>query len=163
MKAIFFLLSIFILSCSQQKGNKPETLEDKIELSSKNNKNFNWLIGNWKRLNNDGEKKTFENWKKEIDNRFIGHGFVIKGLDTIWQEKMILSKKDSIWALEVETPGNRNLIEFILTEHNSNSFTVENPNHDFPKKIKYWKNKEKPNALVTGNEMKLNFEFERIK
>jgi len=76
---------------------------------------------------------------------------------------MILSQHDSIWILAVKTPGNNDLVKFRMTEHDSNSFTVENPTHDFPNKIKYWKNGEKLNALVTGKENELIFEFERIR
>lgn len=164
-KILLFLIGLFILSCNQKANTKPEAIENKTELSSinENIESFDWLVGNWKRLDNELENKTFENWKKETNNRFLGHGFVMKELDTIWQEKMILSKKESIWVLEVNTPGNDDLVEFSLTEYDSNSFTVENPNHDFPKKIKYWKNKEKLSALVSGNENEINFEFERIK
>jgi len=164
-KTLFFLIGICMLSCNQQKSKRPESIENKMESSSINdhNKSFDWLLGNWKRLDNDIEKKTFENWEKETNNRFLGHGFIMKGLDTIWQEKMILSQHDSIWILAVKTPGNNDLVKFRMTEHDSNSFTVENPTHDFPNKIKYWKNGEKLNALVTGKENELIFEFERIR
>ncbi len=163
-KTLFFLIGIFILSCNPERSNTTESLEDKTEVKNlkDSTKNFDWLVGNWKRLNNDTEKNTFENWKKETNNRYLGHGFILKGSDTIWQEKMILSLHDSDWELEVKTPGNNDLVKFTLTEHDSNSFLVENPKHDFPKKIKYWKNGAKLNALVTGNENELHFEFERL-
>lgn len=153
-----------MLSCNQKRSNKQQPFENNTEFNNTNKKHesFDWLVGKWKRLSNNNEKKTFENWKKETNKKFLGHGFIMKGLDTIWQEKMILSKLDSSWVLAIKTPGNSDFVAFKLTECEANSFTVENPNHDFPKKIKYWKTKEKLNALVSGTENELNFEFERI-
>lgn len=163
-KTLFLLIGVFILSCNQKTISKSELQKNETinSIAKENNESFDWLVGNWERIDNEIDNHTFENWKKETNNKFLGHGFIMKGLDTIWQEKMTLSKKDSNWVLEVKTPGNNDLIKFRLTELGSNSLTVENPNHDFPKKIKYWKNKEKLNALVSGNENELNFEFESI-
>ena len=160
---LFVFISLIITSCNQKKSSKTEATVNKTVESNLNNENFDWLVGNWIRLNNDSDKKTFENWKKETDQQLLGHGFVMQSLDTIWQEKMILRKTDSIWVLEVKTPGNNDMVQFKMTNHTQNSFMVENPQHDFPKKIKYWKNKERLSALVSGDENELTFEFAPIK
>ncbi len=160
MKTLAILLiGICLFSCNQ----KNKSNSDLTQTGGKEGfQNFDWLVGKWKKLNDEAGKATFENWEKETPTRFMGHGFVIQKSDTIWQEKMVFSKNDSIWTLNVKTPGNSDLVEFKLTKHDSNSFVVENLMHDFPKKIKYWKDDEQLNALVEGDSMKIEFEFERV-
>jgi len=49
-----------------------------------------------------------------------------------------------------------------MSKFDNKGFTCENEVLDFPKKIKYWKNGDKINALVSGDGMEITFEFERI-
>ena len=100
---------------------------------------------------------------KDSDVRYLGHGFIMKGTDTVWQEKMVLMNTDSLWTLEVKTPGNNAVVQFKLTEYEPVSFTVENQNHDFPKMITYWKDGGHIKALVAGDSLKIAYEFESIK
>jgi len=165
-KIVVILMLSSVFACSPKQGNDEKSEEKIIKsetLQAIDNPNFDWLVGNWKRLSEDAQKETFENWVKKTDSQFLGHGFVMAGSDTVWQERMELSKSDSIWVLKVETPGNDDLVSFTLTEHNSHSFIVENPAHDFPKKIKYWKDNEALKALVSGGENEISFEFEKLK
>lgn len=46
--------------------------------------------------------------------------------------------------------------------HNENEFTCENREIDFPNKIKYWKKGNRINAMVSGGEMAISFEFEKL-
>ena len=52
-------------------------------------------------------------------------------------------------------------ITFNMTNFNQQEFVCENKTLDFPKLIKYWKNGNKINALVSGDDMKISFEFEK--
>lgn len=163
-KTLILLLGIFLVSCNQKNKSNSSVaeMEKANDQKEKISENFNWLTGKWKRLNEEAGKETFENWKKQTSNKFLGHGFVMHKLDTVWQEKMILSKIDSTWTLSIKTPGNNDLVKFNLVEYDSNSFTAENPAHDFPKKIKYWKNNEQLYAVVEGDSMKIKFDFENV-
>ncbi|MCG8697950.1 MAG: DUF6265 family protein [Bacteroidales bacterium] len=152
-----FIIGILLCSCNMQQ--KSESIKN--DTNEKSSQNFDWLLGNWIRISNDTINKTFENWKKESGTLYFGHGFVMKGTDTIWQEKMVLTKNDSIWTLRVKTAENDNFVEFGLTKCNDNSFTVENPIHDFPKRINYWKAGEILNATVAGDSLKIEFEFRK--
>ncbi len=49
-----------------------------------------------------------------------------------------------------------------MAHFNEQEFTCENKELDFPKKIKYWKNGDRINALVSGDDLEISFEFERI-
>tara|TARA_B100000965_G_C19507196_1_gene720249 strand:- start:364 stop:885 length:522 start_codon:yes stop_codon:yes gene_type:complete len=165
---ITFLFTIsFLLACTPKPKATKAKEESSIVVDSITNQlkrtiNFDWLVGKWKRLQEDDPNQTFEVWQKKSDGRFLGHGYVMQNQDTVWQEKMTLIKKDSSWTLQVKTPGNQDLVEFQLSEFDSTSFTVENYNHDFPKKIKYWINNNHLQAIVEGDSIKLEFLFEKL-
>ena len=82
--------------------------------------------------------------------------------DTIQLEKIDLKKLDNKWVLKVQLQGEPGPVTFIMTGYNEKEFVCENKEHDFPKLIKYWKNGNKLSALVSGDEMKISFDFDRI-
>jgi hypothetical protein len=155
-KFLFPALLLFAINACNQKttesaGNYPNKRE-----------NFDWLIGNWKQLNENTKSETFEFWSKISETQYAGHGFVMSGKDTTWQEKMDLSLSDSTWTMTIVTPGNEDMVKFDMTTYSDSTFNVENPKHDFPKLIKYWKTKDKLNASVSGEGKEIPFEFSRL-
>ena len=149
------------MSCNQTKkekqkeGIKSETMIEKSE-------NFDWLLGKWKRLNEEEGKETFENWNKINDTEYSGIGFTMQNGDTIKQEKIRLTKTSEKWNLTVKVPEESESITFNGISHNETEFTCENNEIDFPNKIKYWKNGNRINAMVSGGEMEIPFEFEKL-
>jgi len=149
------------MSCNQTKkekqkeGIKSETMIEKSE-------NFDWLLGKWKRLNEEEGKETFENWNKINDTEYSGIGFTMQNGDTIKQEKIRLTKTSGKWNLTVKVPEEPESITFNGISHNETEFTCENNEIDFPNKIKYWKNGNRINAMVSGGEMEIPFEFEKL-
>lgn len=129
---------------------------------SETNQNFDWLLGDWKRINNQENQQTFETWIKNSNTEYSGIGFTLQNLDTISQEKMMLIKSDSEWRLEVVSPEDSASTIFKMTKMNTNRFICENPAIEFPKKIEYWKEEEKMKAKVSNETMEIPFEFERI-
>lgn len=157
-------VGFWMISCNQKNQNetKIDSNNQQVEQISEATENFDWLLGKWKRLDGTDETEMFEYWEKNSSDTFLGHGFLMNSTDTVWQEKMVLSNDDSNWTLKVETPGNNDMVEFTLVEQSIHSFTVENALHDFPKRIAYWKDNEQLKALVKGDSMELEYEFERI-
>ena len=127
-----------------------------------NSENFDWLLGKWKRLNEEEGKETFENWGKVSVNEYSGIGFTMQNGDTIKQENIQLIKVDKKWNLVVKVPDEAESITFKMTQFNEKEFVCENHEIDFPNKIKYWKNGYRINASVSNSEMEIPFEFERI-
>ena len=161
MTYLLIILICFLLhSCDQTKKDqtKHQAGTKPIELN-KANANIGWLLGKWKRLNDEEGKTTLENCKLKSQDNYKGHGFTMKGVDTVWQEKMTLTQTENNWVLEVKTPGNKDMVSFEMTDHSQHSFTVENPTHDFPKAIKYWKDNQHLKALVKADSMEIEFEF----
>ncbi|MBT3383057.1 MAG: hypothetical protein HN778_02560 [Prolixibacteraceae bacterium] len=129
---------------------------------SKTTENFDWLLGNWKRNNEEAGKETFEVWEKTSNSEYIGLGFTMQNGDTIKQEKIKLIKLNGKWDMEVKVPEEAESIIFKMSEFDKNEFTCVNEVLDFPNKIKYWRNGDKINALVSGGDMEIPFEFEKI-
>jgi len=75
----------------------------------------------------------------------------VQGSDTIKQEKIRIAKQSGKWILTVKVPEETESITFPITELKYNEFTCTNDSLDFPKQIRYWKNGEKINALVSGD------------
>lgn len=157
MKSFLSLLIVFGLLTSCQKDKKQP-----LDESSTKEENFDWLLGKWQRINDKEGQLTYELWKKESHGKYLGHGFVMMANDTVWEEVMELSQKDTLWVLEVKTPGNIDNVSFAMTQVDSVSFTVENPFHDFPKQINYNLKDNKLKALVSGDEVSVDFEFEKL-
>jgi len=150
--------TLFFNSCIENDNKETKTkVEEKIS-----NENFDWLLGNWKRLNEEEGKETFENWEKIKETEYSGIGFTMQNGDTIKQEKIRLTKTSGKWNLTVKVPEESEAITFNGVSHNENEFICENNEMDFPNRIKYWKNGDKINAAVSGGKMKISFEFERL-
>ena len=158
-KILILLIGVLIISCNQKKNEKtdvkPTTLIEKSE-------NFDWLLGKWKRLNEEEGKETFEHWKKIKETEYSGIGFTMQNGDTIKQEKIRLTKVNGKWNLTVKVPEESESITFNGISHNENEFTCENNEIEFPNKIKYWRNGNRINAMVSGGEMEILFEFEKL-
>ena len=157
IKLPFLIATIFVIvSCNPATNEKKNNSKKAVE-------NFDWLLGKWERLHEEAGKKTFENWKKISQNEYSGIGFTLQNADTIKQEKIRITKQNGKWILTVKVPEETESITFPITELKSDEFTCTNDSLDFPKQIRYWKNGEKINALVSGDSLKIDFEFERLK
>lgn len=164
MKALLpFIIICLMLSCTAAEKESTKQSNKQVEKSASQEDNFNWLLGNWKRLNETAGKETFETWKKISASEYFGLGYTLQNGDTIFQEHMQLLKTDKSWDLTVKQPQESTSVTFKGTSHTDNAFTCENKKHDFPTKIKYWKNEANINASVSNAEMEIAFEFERMK
>nr|WP_297306288.1 DUF6265 family protein [uncultured Flavobacterium sp.] len=125
--------------------------------------NFDWLLGNWERLNDNSEHKTFENWYKINETEYSGTGFTLKNGDTISQEEMLLAKQNNEWNLSVSIPSNKEATVFKVTSISENTFICENQTNDFPKKIEYWFEDANLKATISNPEREIKFIFEKNK
>lgn len=163
-KILILLIGISIYSCDQKKETNTKSTPDKEQSKIvMQTENFDWLLGKWKRLNEEVGKETFENWKKISEVEYSGIGFTLQNSDTIKQEKIRLTKSDGNWNIEVKVPEETMSITFKGVSHSKNEFTCENNEIDFPNRIKYWKTGDRLNASVSNIEMEIPFEFEKLK
>lgn len=161
MKTIFKFTVITFIAFAFTMCNTKQY--ENTETTTKKSENFDWILGKWQRINEQRGKVTFENWKKINDSEYSGIGFTIQNNDTINQEIMRILQTDGKWNLFVKTPEEKDFIKFEMSEIKEDKFEFKNDTLDFPKLIKYWKNGDNINALVSGDSLKLSFEFQQIK
>lgn len=160
MKTILKFLVITFIAFAFTMCNTKQN--ENTETTTKKSENFDWLLGKWQQTNEEKDKTTFEYWEKINDWEYNGIGFTIQNNDTMSQEKMRILETDGKWDLFVKTPEEKEFIKFEMSEIKEDRFEFKNDTLDFPKLIKYWKNGDKINALVSGDSLKLSFEFKRI-
>lgn len=120
---------LILASCQEKSENKYEKLEK-----------MNWLVGQWE--NTTPEGLLTETWTKVNDSTFSGQTYFIKNeKDTVHSESIVLtqSKGEVIYRPTVKGQNNDEPVDFKLTSEVENSFTFENPKHDYPQKIVYKK------------------------
>lgn len=108
--------------------------------TSDNNKTFKKLYaleGTWKMTTKRGA--ICEEWKKVDKNYLQSRGYMIKGTDTIVNERVALTNTAAgiFYTSTVEDQNNKQPIAFKMTKAENNIFVFENPRHDFPKRIVY--------------------------
>ncbi len=131
--------------------------------NQKSDESFDWLLGEWQRTNEEENLTTYEYWKKISDTEYEGLGIRLQQTDTLFQENIKLVKSDKTWNLLVITKEDSIPTTFKVTKIESTSFTCENPDNEFPNKIRYFIEGDLLKALVSNEEMEIPFQFERIK
>lgn len=132
--------------------------EDKMALVHQKT-DFDWLLGSWIRTNEKEGLKTFEHWKQINDTEFKGIGYTLKEADTVWQESIKLIKIKEQWNFVVKGQDADAPTVFKVTKIEIASFTCENPDNEFPKKIRYTKVEKGLNAVISGDGKVILFQF----
>lgn len=147
-----------MLSCNKKhETSQIQANEEKI------NQSFDWLVGDWKRVNEQEDRQTFETWVKKNDTVYSGESFTLKNLDTISQEKIMLTRlANSNWKIEVSSLNDSIPTSFKVTTIDTNHFVCENSTIEFPKKIEYWKEGNTIKAKISNETMEIPFEFEKV-
>lgn len=154
-RSLFLLILLgFFLSCKN--ANPSGAFNDQPSIA---NENFDWLIGNWERTNEEEGKETFENWVKVNQMEYHGFGFTMEHEDTIWQENMKLISRDTNWDFEVTQKGENQPTIFRLKNIEINRFDSENQDNPFPKIISYFRIRNKLHAIISGGGTEIPFDF----
>jgi hypothetical protein len=135
-----------------------------IHCATAQHKNFKWLTGSWKI---QGEN-VFEVWGvKEGSQDLSGRSFRVKGADTVVTEVISLSYYNGSFHYIPDIAGDQPPIDFIITASDGQSFVAENPQHDFPKIIRYRyvrkEGREMIEASIEGNGKVISYSFEKLK
>jgi hypothetical protein len=127
-------------------------------------KEFNWLLGTWKLK----DKNIYERWSLASDGKsFEGLSFRVKEKDTIVTEKIRFMFDGSAFHYMPDVAGPQGEIDFKITTFSSTSFVAENPQHDFPKLIRYAfvrkEGRDYLEAAIEGNGKVIPYNYERLK
>ena len=127
-------------------------------LISIQDENFEWLLGNWIRLNDENGIITTESWEKSSNGIYTGRGLAMKNNDTVFREDLRILKKNGNWIYEV-TGVNADTTNFIIASVSYSSFTAVNPKNPFPKKINYHLENGRLIAEISDDDKRIVFEF----
>jgi hypothetical protein len=126
-------------------------------------KEFSWLIGTWKVT----DKNMFETWSRAGDHKSLnGTSYKVSASDTtVLEQTRIVFKQNSFYYI-ADVSGNQAPVNFAITWFDGVSFVAENPQHDFPKVIRYklvrTEGKEFINASIEGDGKVVPYTFEKI-
>jgi len=143
-KFIFVLTILLVCTCGK---SKEETSLD-------------WMLGSWELTNNSQGTKTYESWTKKSKDEYIGLGCTLKDKDTVFKESLSIIKINNIWNYKVVGVNDApTLFKFI--SNTTNSFTCENPQNEFPKKISYSFDGEHLKAIISDSTNEIPFLFKQ--
>jgi Domain of unknown function (DUF6265) len=129
-------------------------------LNAQSVKELSWLAGTWNRINVKAGRTAHERWI-QTEGGLQGWGVNLNGADTSFVEKLRIVTKDSKLYYVADVAQNKEATYFLITEVTTTSFTCENPEHDFPKKIVYQLDGNKLKATISGNGKAMDYFFER--
>lgn len=138
-KLVFLLFCIGLISCAKEELKKPD-----------------FLVGYWNRTNNNPGSLTYEIW----DTDFTGIGFTMQQSDTVFKEILSIVKINDTLVLKVEGVNETPTL-FKFTEQSETSFTCENPENEFPKKIRYFMDGDLLKAVISANKDSVEFAFQK--
>lgn len=125
---------------------------------------FEWLIGTWK----SPAGNIYERWEKAPDaEHLLGKAFLLKGPDTTVTETITLKYANGYFHYIPDVAGDQPPVDFTITATDDRSFVAENPQHDFPKIIRYklvWREgRDILEAQIEGNGKVTAYVFEKVK
>jgi len=153
LRKLFLLLPFFFFVTESY---AQETAAQKI-------KKLSWLSGKWIRTNAKAGESGYEMWTKTADNKLVGKGVTLKGKETIFVENLELTIRHNEIYYVVTITGEKKPVYFKLIALTDNSFTCENAQHDFPKKIAYTKTGNKVKAVISGDGKSIDYDFTAAK
>jgi hypothetical protein len=125
---------------------------------------FQWLVGTWKIKN----KPVYEVWKTAEDGITLsGISFKINQSDTVIMEKINLTYSEGYYHYIPDVAENVTAVDFTISTFDEKSFVATNPEHDFPKVIRYTivrkDHTEQLRATIEGNGKVIPYTFEKIR
>jgi len=123
---------------------------------------FSYLLGSWKRTNEEAGKETFEQWSKINDELYVGLGYTMMASDTIWKEDVELRRSEDHWHFEVIGQGDSIPTPFKVTKIQASAFECYNPVNEFPKTIRYARDGALLKATISDGETKIPFVFTKL-
>ena len=120
-----------------------------------------WLEGNWQRTNAKPGRSGVEQWKKLSATEWLGKGISLRGVDTVFVEKLKIVAKDNALFYVADVPQNKTEVYFQITTLTEKGFVCENEHHDFPKKMEYEYNGSVLKATISGNGQAMEFIFKK--
>lgn len=108
---------------------------------------LSWMAGQWA---SEADGVTYEEaWLAPLGGVMLGVNRVAAKEETYGTEQLRIFEEDGQLIYEA-SPIGQAPVRFPLTSANGQRAVFENPEHDFPKRIEYWREGELLHAVVSG-------------
>jgi hypothetical protein len=161
MRLLISILLLTVFACS------PKTKIGALETKQTEEviwKGLQRLLGEWY----DSSQNVYEEWELNGNFNLKGEEYtkdVAGNHITSSRYKLMWAPEKAItYAATVMKDNMGKETRFVLTQADKDSYTFENPQHDFPKKIKYViKGPDAIEATISAGEKWLTYKFIRVK
>jgi hypothetical protein len=114
------------------------------------------------------DKNVFEDWKVDVDGKTLyGSSYRIQNSDTIAMEDIRFTYAANRFHYIPDLAGAQGPVDFTVTSHDLYGFVAENPQHDFPKLIRYKlvrkDNRDRIEASIEGDGKIISYLYERVR
>jgi uncharacterized protein YciI len=166
--ALFLLSFAFVVtSCAQSLRSGRATVAEAaaIDSGTPNLKPLYWLADDWVLLRNGQASQSYESWQYVNDSLFQATSFTLRpNGDTLVTETIDLTVQNGAihYIPTVKGQNDNKPVPFRLAEQEGVSWVFENPDHDFPKRIRYaLVGHDTLHAQISGSGKEINFAFLR--
>jgi hypothetical protein len=121
-----------------------------------------WLAGTWENLQSRPGETVLEVWQMEPEGHLSGKGIIIRSADTIVTERLQIVQREGTYYYVADVSHNPAPVFFEITEFGPDGFVVQNPGHDFPKKIVYNLREEGIVATASGDGREFTSRFRKM-
>lgn len=115
---------------------------------------LSWLTGTW--VTEDGDTVTTETWRDDL----TATNTTTKDGNVVHTETIRIERRDGE-TFYVASPSGQATTAFRLTTATSTSVTFENPDHDYPKRIRYERRGDSLVATISGDGRSSAWRFSR--
>ena len=130
-------LTFFVAVCALMLNQAAQAQDKKLKLED-----LKWLSGCWKN-GKEARKESFEQWTKPVGNAMLGIGATLSRDNQISSyEYMRIEAKDNGDLVFTAKPSDKNETSFTLTSSDEKNLIFENPQHDFPQRVIYQRQKD---------------------
>ncbi|MEO8648274.1 MAG: DUF6265 family protein [Acidobacteriota bacterium] len=123
--------------------------------------------GCWERSDKNGAVIVSEQWMKPAGTSILGMGRTVRDGKTVDHEFMRIENRADGLYFVARPKANAEETEFKLKSRTANSFTFENPEHDFPQRVIYSFGNGTMTGRIEGNNkgkpMGIDFPFKKVK
>lgn len=99
-----------------------------------------FMAGTW--VHEDGDEVSEESWLEPRGDALVGVNRTVKAGQTVFYEHLRLTADVDGGVTYWASPRGATATAFALTAHDAGWARFENPEHDFPKRITYWRGDE---------------------
>ena len=133
-----------------------------IQAKSQSLSELEWMLGTWATDASEGESQSFEIWNRMSEQQFQGVAYTVSKKDTSVTESLEIAFKMEQAYYIADVPQNPTPVYFRIVEMTDTSLIVENPRHDFPKRIKYHRNGGLLNITISSGKRQKEFQLKKV-